>query len=896
MRADRNKPLHRYAAACVSAVLLCAFYSDTACLAQTIRPDPAGRLEQERQFDIPAQPLATALLAFSRQADVQVVTSSIELGMLRTAGVHGITQARRALAKLLENSGLEFSVIGSDTIVIRPMAKVSAERSSWLASARAGAAQFEAGSGDATNALPRQNAAANRSGDALEEIMVTARKRAENLQATPLAVTAFTAEALQLRHVDTIDQVAQFVPNLQFDGAAALSGASFNSTIFIRGIGQNDFATFSEPGVGIYLDGVYLGRTIGSTLLALDLARLEVLRGPQGSLFGRNTIGGAINIISQPPGDTLQFDSSLTLGSLRRRDVKAMANVPLADGKLLTRWSLAAVNRDGYARQIDYLTGEAQERGDQNTLAGRVQTLWHPNERVDVALQLDGTRTRQHAAPLTLVRVTPPGDPYLSIFNSQVAPGLSIVAPDGSTGITDAWITGDPYATYGEFGNFNDLDNWGAALTVDAAPGSAHIKSITAYRYLSAAFGRDGDNSPYVYRETFNTDTQWQVSQEFQLAGLSLQDRLHWLAGLYYFEEDTLDHGGARLAVGVYDVTGNPEQDLDILLHNINTTRSYAAFAQATLQLTDRFSISPGLRFTRDQKRFSGYQSRLGTAQYIVPPGFRKQASWNEFSPKLSLELQVTRQSLLYLSASNGYKSGGFNERPLRSILDVNEYSPERVWSYEAGAKTSWLEHRLIFNANVFYNDYQDIQLTVNATPQNFVANAAAGRIVGAEAELTARVSAGFDVNASAGYLDTRYTELRPCREFDAAGALCLPITLDTTFVKAPQWTLSCGAQYTLQLPTLGSLVLRGDWSYKSLTYHDVGNDAAIAQPGYGVANAGILFAGAAGHLELSAFVRNLGDKRYRISGNASSAQLGGLAESTFAAPREWSVTLTYKL
>ena len=217
----------------------------------------------------------------------------------------------------------------------------------------------------------------------LEEITVTARRREENLQATPVAVTALTGEALETRAAATVDAVSQFVPNVQFDGAAALSGGAYNATVFIRGIGQNDFAIFSDPGAAMYLDGVYLGRSIGGIMDAVDLERVEVLRGPQGTLFGRNTIGGAVNLVSRQPGDEFEGEVSLTGGSFNRLDGKAVVNIPFSD-TFSTRFTVASINRDGYQERLT----DGKDPGDRDATIGRVQALWNASESINIGLSL----------------------------------------------------------------------------------------------------------------------------------------------------------------------------------------------------------------------------------------------------------------------------------------------------------------------------------------------------------------------------------------------------------------------------------------------------------------------------------------------------------------------------
>ena len=240
------------------------------------------------------------------------------------------------------------------------------------------------------------------------------------------------------------------------------------------------------------------------------------------------------------------------------------------------------------------------------------------------------------------------------------------------------------------------------------------------------------------------------------------------------------------------------------------------------------------------------------------------------------------------MSYAKGYKSGGFNARPLSGIAEVQTpYDPEIVDSYEVGAKTGWLERRVTANLAVFYNDYSDMQLTINATPQNFVRNAGEAEIKGAELEVVARLARGLDVNVAAGYLDAKYTELDP-----QLATLNPPLTLDKKLVKAPDWTLSTGHAVSLRRGG-GQITMRGDWSYKSKVYHDVFNDARLAQEAFDIFNAYAAFITSDRHWEIAVFGTNLSDERYRFSGNSSVGF--GLAESTFSPPREWGATLRYR-
>jgi len=895
----------------------------------------AGQREDQQRFnlDIDAQPIGDALSRLAEDSGLQIVFYTELAEGVSAPRLAGVYTARTALDRLLGGTRLDYEFINDRTVAIRSRSTAQSQRLTAAAGGMSAArssepvrlAQAQATPPAATSgtAAPRTTAPAERAPLALEEVTVTARKREESLQTTPVAVTALSGDALEVRAVQSVEALSQFVPNLQFDGAAALSGGAYNATIFIRGIGQNDFAIFSDPGVAMYLDGVYLGRSIGGIMDAIDVARVEVLRGPQGTLFGRNTIGGAVNIISRQPTDSRAGEFSLTAGRFNRMDAKGVLNLPLSD-TFTTRWTIASINRDGYSKRLT----DGDDPGNKDALIGRVQAFWNASDDVTLSFVLDGTRVRQNSAALTLVDVAPNGTPFQNLYNGLVAPGLNTVAPNGVSTVNNSWVTGDIDTTYAGGPSVNDLDTIGAAVTLDWQLGSIGLKSITAYRELEALFARDGDNTPFTFRETINDDDQDQFSQELQLSGSSFSDKLTWLLGAYYFDEDAVEDGKANLAIGTYNAleslslpagttwcglpganprpiatcppplrfggAGNPNNvgvDVGVDLFTSVANQSIALFGQGTYRFSDRFSMTAGVRWTEDEKELRLVHRREASGAYIVgAPGTQDTftETWSEVTPKIGFELQASDDMMFYVSYAKGYKSGGFNARPLSGIQEVQTpYDPETVDSYEVGAKTSWFDRRMTANLAVFYNEYEDLQLTINATPQNFVRNAGAAEISGAELEIVTRLTAGLDFNVSAGYLDTKYTEL--------AGQLATlnpPLTLDKELVKAPEWTVSSGLQYSLLLGA-GEITLRADWSYKSRVFHDVFNDPRLAQPAFDLVNAFASFATDDQHWEFALFGTNLTDERYRVSGNSSAGF--GLAESTFAPPREWGATVKYR-
>ncbi len=899
----------------VVSLLLCASLATVAVGAQSARDHEARVL----QLNLAAQPIGDALSRLAEIAHLQIVFYSEAARGIRSPELIGSFDLSTALDRLLANTPLYYEWVGANIVVIRE---------------RTAAQSAQPASKIDNTPKPLTNPPANRSlrssrnhgADeplALEEVLVTARRRAEDLQETPVAVTALGTEALDVRSIRSLDALGQFVPNMQFDTAAPLSGAGYNATIFIRGVGQNDFAIFSDPGVAVYLDGVYLGRSIGGVIDLLDVAQIEVLRGPQGTMFGRNTIGGAVLLSSREPDASFGGDIALGAGSLDRRELRATLNMPLTD-ELSMRWSAVTTQRDGYETRLT----DGTRLGDKGASSARTQIAWHPSEDLSARLIVDAMRVRQSSAPLTLIDVATSGVPFLNLYNSLVAPTLDITAPDGSKAVSRAWLTDNIDQTYAGGRSVNDLDSRGATLTLDSRAGPTLLRSITSWRKLAAEFARDGDNTPFTYRETFNDDRQEQFSQELQWSGSSVSRALDWVSGIYYFRENATENGRAILVPGLYaalegldipagqtwcgmsganprPVTACPPSlryggpafhdnnvltDLDVDLLTRVRNRSVALFGQGTHRFGERWSLTAGLRWTRDEKDVELRHRRRASDVYIVGSADAPQrftTSSTELTPKLGLEWQLHGDAMLYASYARGFKSGGFNGRPLISREEVSRYDPEIVDSYELGAKMRWFDGRMTANSAIFYNDYRDMQLSINATPQNFVRNAGEARILGADFEMATRLARGLDLNLAVGYLDGTYARLSP-----ELSALQPALTVDKQLVKAPRWTLAAGLQHEWRLDA-GSFVLRGDYIFKDRIYNDVFNDPRLTQPAFDIVNAYGSFTTADGRWDLSLAVTNLTDERYRVSGNSSLAL--GLAESTFSAPREIGATLRLK-
>ncbi|PHS21119.1 MAG: hypothetical protein COA85_13350 [Robiginitomaculum sp.] len=489
----------------------------------------------------------------------------------------------------------------------------------------------------------------------IEDIVVTARKREENLQDTPISVTAITGASLEKRGLSNISQIADFTPNLTFQSGASL-GSGTSSSIYIRGIGQADFALTVDPGVGLYVDGVYVARSVGGVLDVLEIQRIEVLRGPQGTLFGKNTIGGAINIISQRPDDELSGYIESTVGSFNRVDIKGAISVPFSD-TFRTKLSVARLVRDGFVKKVGLpfidasndvangfrangltgfsgivndsenvgLLGGGKALGDKNAIIMRFQADWELASNVEVMLDFDYTRKREQSAPRLLTNITPidtinfSQNPFANQLGWQAFAGYQYLLPGEinpqSAAQRAASLLGvdifDILPTTGDLkyvadpslrSSFqgasspsrSDLDLWGLGLRVNwDVSDDVQLKSITAYRSIDNTFARDTDGSIFLINDSTNFFTSRQFSQELQFSGISFNDRLNWIIGGYYSNET----GNDTNTVSLFPITIAGGGQIN--------NNSYALFGQATYEVTDRLDITGGLRWSQDAKSFS---------------------------------------------------------------------------------------------------------------------------------------------------------------------------------------------------------------------------------------------------------------------------------------------------
>ncbi|NOZ42467.1 MAG: TonB-dependent receptor, partial [Alphaproteobacteria bacterium] len=676
--------------------------------------------------------------------------------------------------------------------------------------------------------------------------------------------------------------------------------------IYIRGVGQNDFLFTTDPGVGIYIDGVYYARAVGGVFDLLDLKRVEILRGPQGTLFGKNTIGGAINMITRKPNGDTGAQASVTMGSYNRLDVRGNGDFSIVKDKLFAKLSFSSKHSDGYGKILDFKTRKVVgHNGNINSTSARLALRWLANDNLEVNFSTDFTREREQSTVRTLQ--------YLDTSTGLAPLWNALVGGPAGTPLTSAYMTGNPYTNYSTGPNINDINAWGTNLTIDyQISDNTHIKSISAYRGFDANFGRDGDTTPLAYIHTHDRQTQSQVSQEFQLGGTAADQKLNWLTGLFYFHEKGTDKNNVVLADGLYNALqalpgtlngsplsaptapggfGNPINvllDLDFNISNAIDIKSYAAFAQATYDLTDKLSLTLGGRYSYDKKAYTLVHKRVNSGAFIVPLTTVR-GKWGSFSPKFSLNYQATEDFMTYASISKGFKSGGFNGRPTTKS-SVEAFGPEKVLAYEVGFKSQWAENRVRLNAAAYYNDYTDIQLgSISADSTGnlilIVQNAGKAIVKGFEVELQAVPVPGLRIDGGLGYTDFTFTKLN-------AGVR--DVTLATQQPNTPKWSSNLGISYRIEMKDDAGLTLRGDWSFSSSVYKDVQNTPALKQSAYSLFNARITYEPGEGSWNLSVFGTNLTNKHYIVAGVSTLGSFG-IVEAVYGKPREWGISLGYK-
>lgn len=777
----------------------------------------------------------------------------------------------------------------------------------------------------------------------LEEIVVTARFREENLQVTPIAITALTGEGLEERSLTTVHEIGDFAPNTILSDTS--SGFGPTMVAYIRGIGATDFSLSIEPGVAIYIDDIYHGRPTGSQLDLLDLERVEILRGPQGTLFGKNAIGGAIRLIpKKPQGDGAGY-IEVTTGSYDRLDFRGSYDGKLIEDKLFARVSASSKKRDGYFDVIDYgcaNPGDLQfansslgnqvgrvgisaadcivdEMGDVDVESFRAAIRWIAGEDLEVNVAADYTIQDQkepaNKQPVISVCTTCSGPAFFSASFANSA------ASQAAYGIPwdQRFLTSDNFSTYEraddpatgrKAGNQNDIEHWGIAGVIDWDFGKIHVKSISAYREFTAEFSRGSDGSPLPITMTHDLVDHEQFTQEVQISGVVFADKLDWTVGGFYYDgTDTIRNwliffpGVGFLATANNDALDNGE------------TTNIAGFVHGVYHWDDKLSLTAGVRVTKDEKTqnlIRTYAENLGQRPVNPATGLPfnvgdvfLQVTDTELSEtvdtyKAGIDYQWTEDLMTYFQWSTGFRGGGLQARPT-SALQAVVFGSDRLETYEIGIKSDWFDGTTRLNGAAFYSNWTDLQLPSVGTdllgnPAFITLNAGEAEIIGVELELQTRPMEGLAIEATLGYVGFDYGDLGKAGAaaiaqagFNPASAPCQ----ECRSVRNPKWTYSIGGSYTFPLGELGSLTLRADYSYQSKFYYDAPNTAV--EPAIGLLNARATWDSVDDKWSASIFGTNITDEFYCGNQLSFDNATFGRVQCSTGPPAMWGLSVKYR-
>lgn len=717
---------------------------------------------------------------------------------------------------------------------------------------------------------------------ALEEVLVTARRRSENLQDVPIAVTALSGDALRLAGAQDLTELAQSIPSVTLEPSRA---TNTTLTAFIRGVGQQDPLAGFEQGVALYLDDVYLARPQGALLDIYDVERIEVLRGPQGTLYGRNAVGGAIKYVTRRLSDEVEASLRASYGTYNQADIVGTVSVPVSDNFRVGA-TVASFTRDGFGDNL--FTGG--EQYDKDIFGYRLSAEWEPTEDILVRLSYDNTDDQSSAVA--------GWRPFPGAFSGTPSPSSVFDTNAGASVLpTTAGINGN---------NQVEAEGWSASIDWNVSD-TITLRSITAGREDLTESVIDFDSlatpdfdAPVVY------DNE-QFSQEFQL--LWNTDRWNLVLGYYYLDAEASNDFDVVLGLlapgGLTAYTGG-----------VVETEAWSVFGDLTYELTDRWSLSVGGRYTEDERRADIFRGTyLGTGSpffgndsaflLAATSDYEAERTYYDFSPRANLSYAVNEDITVYGGYSQGWKAGSFDPRGANFSTPAVEqgFDAEELDSWEIGLKSSWWDGRAITNVALFYSDYQDMQIPgsvaidsdgdgINDSFVGTVTNAGQSEISGLEVEGNLLLSEHFSMQFSASLLDASF------KEYLVGG---VDVSNDRDIQNTPEEMAFIGFSYNTDLAG-GTLLINTNYAYKGDVQQFEIASEDIDQDAYGLLNASIVWTSRDEQWLVGLYGKNLTDEEYRTagycfgtSGCPSSLGLENNTTVFFGPPTTGFVTVEYR-
>jgi iron complex outermembrane receptor protein len=726
------------------------------------------------------------------------------------------------------------------------------------------------------NAATAPAAAGDAESEGLQEIVVQARKRSENLQDVPTSITAVSGADLKNQQIVLLQDVSALTPNLVFKPSGADAA---DAVVSMRGQVYNQNSASADPAVGLYVDGLYWGTPLGSNASLFDIDSIDILKGPQGTLFGQNTTGGAILIkTADPQADGVHANAAFSYGNFSRKQGDAMLNVPVSDAiafRVAGQW----VQSNGMLPN-DILGTDQQGT---HTLSLRAKVLADITDDIRLTVSYDYFGMNQRSTPWVLNSYTP-----------GTYTDYEIAAEGASYGPLSNFIPHNYGSSFGNSPTGTQAATHTASATLNWNLGAMQLKAITGYRKAKHTSDQDLDGSPYniLLTDTSQNTDEW--TGELQLGGQALNDTLKYVFGVFAYEADTYEVTAPSSLLAINAT--NPS----LYNGNINSNSS-AVYAQATQKLTSALSLTAGLRVANESKTLDSH-NQVGPAPYtcVVPVELRvapnvcstdlKNSTNGRFSYTVGLDYKLTANSMVYVKTSRAYRAGGWNVNG-NSEGSLAPFGEEEITDYEVGSKNEFLDKRLRFNIAAFYSNYKDIQRQVielvpvgtGFVSTEVVRNAAKARITGGEADLTALVTGNFQVNIGAGITSPKYLDYR-----DATGDLS-----HQQFDLVPHFTGDVALQYQHSFAGW-ELLVRPVYHYISAVSHAEGSDAQwTTQGGYGLLDARISLT-QNDKLTYSVFGNNLANKHYFTDALDFTSSLGySIVDPGLL--RTYGVELSYK-
>jgi len=694
---------------------------------------------------------------------------------------------------------------------------------------------------------------------ALEEIIVTAERRESNVQDVPAAVSAFDSVELERRQARNVIDVMTNVPNLMVSNNP---GQATSTTIFLRGIGSTESIVTLDTAIGFYLDDVYFARQGVNNLSMFDVERVEVLRGPQGTLYGRNTSGGAVRVITKRPDGEFGGLVEGTFGEYDRWSLKGSLNVPFSEN-FQGRFNVFGEGGDGYVRNV-VLNRDVNDRDNKGA---RAALRWTPSDAVEVNFAYDYYRAETDG-----------------VYGYDIAGLVRPAAPDYFIS-----TSGDDTFSIGRTD--------GGSLTVDwAINDSLDFTAITGFRNIYQKWALDFTDQPVPIFKLWTINDTDQISQEFRLSGDAFNSRLKYVVGAFYYDEESYSFIGDQINLLLSPGAdfADPSDDIRLPLpffrryYDVDV-KSYAAFAEINYDLTERLTLNLGGRYTKDEKSLEIDQFIGGDFGFTAPggiPGYNTASleaagipmdiDDDDFSIKVGLQYQFTPDVQGYFSYAQGYKSGGWSART-NNPSEFVVFDPEYLDSYELGLKTTVLDGRARLNTTVYYYDYQDFFATATGTAGNFIVATQDAEFYGVEFEATARLTGQIDLFAAIGWQDGEYKNV----EDDVFGT-----SIGEEPQRLPQWTTKVGATWLKPVGASNAVRVTVDYNFLEDHYTNLQNSPLGASGNVELWNALAAYEIDDGRYTVSASCKNCFDNQYL----AQSFDFAGIGfiQTYPGAPREW--------